>query len=107
MPEETIVVLTTFPDADTARRVARILIEEQLAACANLLPPIESIYRWKGAIETATETLVLIKSTIWKYQLLEAKILELHPYEVPEIISLRADTGHIKYLRWIEQSVTT
>jgi len=105
MSEESIVVLSTFPDTETARRVARALIEEKLAACVNILPPIESIYRWEGAIESATETLILIKSTTWKYQLLEAKILELHPYEVPEIISLRADSGHVKYLRWIEQSL--
>ena len=105
MAEETILVLSTFPDADTARRVARTVIEEKLAACANLLPPVESIYRWKGEIETANEILVLIKSTTWKYQLLEAKIRELHPYEVPEIISFRADSGLADYLRWIDQSV--
>jgi len=106
MPEEAIIVLSTFPDADTARRIARILVEEKLAACVNIGPSVESIYRWKGAIESATETPVLIKSTTWRYQLLEARILELHPYEVPEIISIRADSGHVAYLQWIEQSVT-
>jgi periplasmic divalent cation tolerance protein len=106
MSEESILVFSTFPDADTARRIAHTLVEEKLAACVNLLPQIESIYRWKGAIETASEVMALIKSTTWKYQLLEARILELHPYEVPEIISIRADSGHIEYLRWIEQSVT-
>ena len=105
MSEEAIVVLCTFPDADTARRIGRILVEERLAACVNILPQMESIYRWKGAIETSAEVLALIKSTTWKYQLLEARILELHPYEVPEIVSLRMDAGHIEYLRWIEQSV--
>jgi len=105
MPEETILVFSTFPDAETARRVGRELIEQKLAACVNLLPPIESIYRWKRAIESATEVLLLIKSTSWKYQLLEAKILELHPYEVPEIISVRLDSGHVPYLRWIEESL--
>src|ERR1700678_3081677 len=105
MPEESILVFSTFPDAETARRIGRELIEAKLAACVNLLPPIESIYRWKGAIETATEVLLLIKSTAWKYQMLEAKILELHPYELPEIISVRLDAGHVPYLRWIEQSL--
>jgi len=71
----------------------------------NLVPQIESIYRWKGTIETASEVLALIKSTIGKYQLLETRIRELHPYEVPEIISLRIDSGNLDYLRWIEQSV--
>jgi len=105
MSEEAIVVISTFPDAETARRAGHALVEESLAACVNILPPVESIYRWKGAIETASEILVLIKSTTWKYQLLEARILELHPYEVPEIVSLRVDAGHVAYLDWIGQSV--
>jgi periplasmic divalent cation tolerance protein len=105
MPEETIIVFSTFPDAATARAVARTLIDSRLAACVNILPAIESIYRWKGEIESASEILILIKSTTWKYQLLEAKIRELHPYEVPEIISIRADSGHVPYLRWIEESL--
>jgi len=105
MSEESILVFSTFPDPEIARRVARILVEEKLAACVNLIPQIESIYRWKGAIETSSEVLALIKSTTWKYQLLEARIRELHPYEVPEIISVRIDSGHTDYLRWIEQSV--
>jgi len=106
MSEESILVFSAFPDADTARRIGRTVVEEKLAACVNLLPQIESIYRWKGAIETASEVLALIKSTTWKYQLLEARIRELHPYEVPEIISVRIDAGHLEYVRWIEQSVS-
>jgi periplasmic divalent cation tolerance protein len=105
VPEESILVLSTFPDADSARRAARALIEEKLAACANLIPQIESVYRWKGAIETSSEVLLLIKSNVWKFQPLEAKIRELHPYEVPEIISLRIDSGSADYLRWIDESV--
>jgi periplasmic divalent cation tolerance protein len=106
MPEESILVFCACPDADTARRIGAALVEEKLAACVNLIPGIESIYRWKGAVETSAEVLALIKSTTWKYQLLEARILELHPYEVPEIISLRIDAGHLEYLRWIDQSVS-
>jgi periplasmic divalent cation tolerance protein len=105
MSEECILVFSTFPDADTARRVGRVLVEEKLAACVNILPQIESIYRWKGAIETASEVPALIKSTTWRYQILEARIRELHPYEVPEIVSFRMDSGLIEYIRWIEQSV--
>ena len=105
MAEESILVLSTFPDAETARRIAKTIVEEKLAACVNLLPQVDSIYHWKGVIETASETLAIIKSTTWKYQLLEARILELHPYEVPEIVSLRVDAGHVAYLDWIGQSV--
>lgn len=105
MSEESIIVLSTFPDADTARRAARVLVEERLAACVNLLPQVESVYRWKGAIETASETVALIKTNSWKYQPLESRIRELHPYEVPEIISLRIDSGLTEYLRWIDESV--
>ncbi|MEA3186801.1 MAG: periplasmic divalent cation tolerance protein, partial [Chthoniobacter sp.] len=79
--------------------------QEKLAACVNLLPEIESIYRWKGKIEAATETLALIKTTIGKYQQLEQRIRALHPYEVPEIIALRPHDGLPDYLNWIEQSV--
>ncbi len=105
MAEETLLVLSTFPDLETARRIARVLIEEKLAACVNLVPQVESIYRWQGAIETGAEVLGLIKSTTWKYQLLEARIVELHPYEVPEVISVRLDSGYLPYLNWIDQSV--
>jgi periplasmic divalent cation tolerance protein len=105
MSEEAILVLSTFPDADTARRIGRALVEQKLAACVNIVTQIESIYRWKGAVETASEVLAFIKTTTWKYQLLEAKIRELHPYEVPEIVSLRIDSGHTDYLRWIEESM--
>ena len=104
MSEESLLVLSTFPDADTARRIARLLVEEKLAACANLLPQIESIYRWKGAVESATETLVLFKTTAAEYQQLEDRIRELHPYEVPEAVALRASDGLPAYLRWVEEN---
>ena len=107
MPEEAILVFSTVPDAETARSIARELIEAKLAACVNILPAVESIYRWKGAIESSTEVLLIIKSTSWKYQVLEAKILELHPYELPEIVSVRMDAGHMPYLRWIEESINS
>jgi len=105
MAEESILILSAFPDAEAARRAGRLLVEEKLAACVNLVPGIESIYRWRGKIETAAEVLALIKSTTWRYQMLEARLRELHPYEVPEIVSFRMDSGLIEYVRWIEQSV--
>ncbi|HEX4084146.1 MAG TPA: divalent-cation tolerance protein CutA [Chthoniobacteraceae bacterium] len=106
MPEEAIIVYCTFPDADAARNAARTLVEQRLAACASILPGVESIYRWKGAIETASEVLLLIKTTSGKYQMLETRILALHPYEVPEIVSVRIDAGNPPYLHWIGENVT-
>ena len=103
MAEEILVVFTTWPDADTARAAARTLVEEHLIACANLLPGIESIYRWKGAIETSAEILVLMKTTIGRYRELEARIRTMHPYEVPEIVSLRTEEGLPAYLQWVQE----
>ena len=105
MAEDAILVLSTFPDAETARKIGRTVVEERLAACVNLLPPVESIYRWKGEIETAQETMAVMKSTTWKYQLLEARIRALHPYEVPEIVAIRIQDGLAAYMRWIDESV--
>jgi periplasmic divalent cation tolerance protein len=105
MAEETLLVLTNFPDADTARKIGRTLVEEKLAACVNLVPQVESIYQWKGAVETASEVLALIKTVIGKYQALESRLRELHPYEVPEIISFRIDSGLLDYVRWVEQTL--
>jgi len=104
MAEETLIIFTTWPSADAAREGARKLIEEKLAACANLLPNVESIYRWKGEIETSTEVMAVFKSTIGSYPRFEARLKELHPYEVPEIVALRATDGLPAYLRWVEQN---
>jgi periplasmic divalent cation tolerance protein len=105
MSEEALIVLSTFPDAETARSIGRTLVEERLAACVNLIPQIESIYRWKGAIETSSETVALIKTSKGKYQMLEERIRALHPYEVPEIVSVQILDGFFEYLNWINDSV--
>src|SRR5262245_8326177 len=89
-----LVVLSTFPDVDTAARVARTLVEERLAACANLVPTIRSIYRWQGAISDDAEALAIIKTTADRYAALAVRIAALHPYEVPEIIALPLADGH-------------
>lgn len=104
MAENVLLVLSTFGTADEARRIARTLVEERLVACANLLPPIESIYRWKGEIEVSAETLVLFKTVTDNYPQLETRLRELHPYEVPEIVAFRVDTGLPSYLRWVDES---
>ena len=104
MAEETLVVLSTFGSAEEARRVGAQLVEERLAACVNLLPAVESIYRWKGAIESATETMAFFNTNIDRYYQLEARLKELHSYEVPEIVALRVHAGFIPYLRWVDDS---
>ena len=100
-----LVVLSTFPDADTAARVARTLVEEQLAACVNLLPMVRSIYRWEGKVCDEAETLALIKTTAERYAALAAKIAELHPYQVPEVIALPLADGNPPYLAWLAAQV--
>lgn len=105
MAEEVLLVVSTFPDLESARKIARALVEEKLAACVNLLPQVESLYRWKGKIETANEVLAFIKTTIGKYQQLEQRLRALHSYEVPEIIALRPQEGLPDYLNWIVESV--
>jgi periplasmic divalent cation tolerance protein len=104
MAENTLVVLSNFGSAEEARRVARILVEERLAACANVIPAVESIYRWKGEVETAPETLVLFKTNIDRYYQFEARLKQLHSYEVPEILALQAHAGLLDYLRWVDDS---
>lgn len=100
--ENAVVVLCTFPDLDQARQIGAVLVERQVAACVNLLPGIESIYRWEGKIERAGEVLAVIKTT--RYPDLETTLRELHPYEVPEILALPIATGLDAYLRWLAES---
>ena len=100
--ENAVVVLCTFPDLDQARQIGAALIERQVAACVNLLPGVESIYRWQGKVERAGEVLAVIKTT--RYPDLEAAIKDLHPYEVPEILALPVAAGLPAYLGWLEES---
>ena len=104
MAEEVLLVFTTWPDAKAARDAARMLVEERLTACANIVPAIESIYRWEGKVETANEVLMILKTTIGRYPQLETRIKALHSYDVPEIVSLRVTDGLPAYLRWVESS---
>ncbi|HEY2615372.1 MAG TPA: divalent-cation tolerance protein CutA [Chthoniobacterales bacterium] len=104
MSDETLLALSTFPDPDTARRIATELVTGKLAACANILPAVESIYRWEGKMESASETLVFFKTTAARYSAFQDKLKSLHPYDVPEIISVRLEDGLPEYLRWVGES---
>lgn len=99
--QQTLLVLSNLPDAPSAQALARMLVEQRLAACVNILPAVQSVYRWQGAIEEATETTVLIKTTPARYAELEAAIRGTHPYEVPEIIALPVAAGLPAYLDWV------
>lgn len=104
MAEEVLTVFTTWPDLETARTAARTLVEERLAACGNIVPGVESVYRWEGKVETGAEVLVVFKTVIGSYQQFEARLRALHPYQVPEVLALRVTDGLPAYLRWVEQS---
>lgn len=104
MSDEVVLVLSTFPDADTARRVAREMVELRLAACGNVLPQIHSVYRWQGKTESADEALAIFKLRVSRYAEFETKLRSLHPYDVPEIISCQVDRGLPEYLRWVLDS---
>ena len=98
---ETLLILTNCPDEETANAIALALVEAKLAACVNILPCVQSIYRWQGVVESATEIPLFIKSTVTNYPALEAAIRERHPYEVPEIIVLPIQAGLPAYLNWV------
>lgn len=99
-----LIVLTTHPDAEQAKTLARGLLEERLAACINILPKMTSLYVWKNSIETGQENLLIIKTVPQKYTKLESYIKNQHPYELPEIIAVPIETGLADYLTWIQEN---
>lgn len=101
-----IVVIVTCGSRAEAKRIARAVVKARLAACANVLgSPVESIYRWKGKVETAKEVLLLLKSTRKRFSALEREIRRLHSYDTPEIVAVAIREGSRAYLRWIDESV--
>src|SRR5262245_17726029 len=96
-----VVVFSTFPNPDKAAEVARTLVHEGLAACVNLMAPLRSIYRWKGEMCDENETLAVIKTTRARFDAMKDRLVELHPYEVAEVIALPVEAGHAPYLAWI------
>ncbi|WP_425603681.1 divalent-cation tolerance protein CutA [Stenotrophomonas capsici] len=94
-------VFCTCPDHDSAQALAHHLVARRLAACVNLLPPMQSVYGWQGQIEQAEEVQLLIKTCADRLEALQAAILERHPYELPEIVAISASAGLPAYLDWI------
>lgn len=104
MADEILLAISTFSDVETATRIARQLVTEKLAACANIGAPVQSIYHWQGKIEEAQETMVFFKTTAARFEEFRGRLRSLHPYEVPEIVALRIADGLPDYLRWVAAS---
>jgi periplasmic divalent cation tolerance protein len=98
-------VLTTAPSLEESKRIARELVERRLASCVNIIPKIESVYRWEGKVEEAQEFLLLIKTTEDARPRVQEAIQQLHSYELPECIALSIDEGSPAYLKWMDDSV--
>ncbi len=103
-PEDFVMVAITVPDIDTGGRLARLLVQEQLAACVNLLPGVRSVYAWQGQICDEAEVLCLAKTRRTLFPALRDRVLAAHPYETPEIIAFEPSMAHSAYLAWINAS---
>jgi len=104
MSDELIVLVTTA-NAEEAARIAEVLVSERLAACVNIVPAIESIYRWEGKVTRDHESLMIIKTTGERYDDLERRVKELHSYSTPEVIALKIERGSEQYLNWLRASI--
>lgn len=102
---DVLLVLCTFPGSGQARQIGTVLVEAQLAACVNLLPAVESVYRWQGKVETAVETLAIFKTTAAAFPAFGKMLTELHPYGVPEIIALEPAQIAAPYRKWLLNNV--
>ncbi len=101
MQVSALICFCTCPDAETAQRIATALVEERLAACVNVLPGVRSVYRWQDQVEQADEVLLLVKTMPAHFAQLKTRLLELHPYELPEVLAVETDHAHPDYLLWV------
>jgi periplasmic divalent cation tolerance protein len=103
---DVLVILVTVPDPEKAAEIARALVEERLAACGNVLPGARSIYRWEGKIQDEREALLLLKTSRARFEALRARLVALHPYQVPEILAVPVEAGSAPYLAWIARETS-
>lgn len=101
-----ILVMTNMPDETSANHLAETLVTQKLAACVNILAPCQSVYVWQGKLEKSSEVPVLIKTCQVQYRALETAILKMHPYELPEIITINVDGGLPRYLQWVSNQLS-
>jgi periplasmic divalent cation tolerance protein len=99
---EILIVFSTFASEEDAARVARVLVEERLVACANLLPGARSFYRWEGSIADVREVVVLMKTRKQDWPALQSRLHDLHPYDTPECVAVRVAAGAPRYMAWLE-----
>jgi periplasmic divalent cation tolerance protein len=104
MSHKILLAISTFPDSEIARRISNQLVSERLAACANIFSSVESIYRWKGNIESGNEILVFFKLSEDRQVAFQDKLRSLHPYDVPEIIFVPIANGQPEYLKWVSEN---
>lgn len=98
---QVLLVMSNVPDNASAQALARTIVEAKLAACVNILPGVQSVYRWQGQIEQANEVTLLIKTTPQHYAQLQWALVDAHPYDVPEVIALPVTEGYAPYLQWV------
>ena len=101
-PRDYRIIFSTCPNIRVAKRIASAVVRERLAACVNILPVLQSVYRWRGKVESAKEVLMVIKARAGDYRRVEKRLRALHPNELPEIVSVRMANGYSRYLAWIE-----
>jgi len=101
-----VVALSTVGTPEDAERIARALVEGRHAACVNVVPGLVSFYRWKGQVERDAEILLVIKTRRDRLDALKAALVSIHPYEVPELVALPVESGHVPYLSWLDECVT-
>lgn len=99
------IVLTTAGSQNEARKIAHTLVERRLAACVNIVPQIESIYRWQGKVESATEWLLIIKTQAVAFDRVCEAIKELHSYDLPECVVMEIAGGEKAYLQWLDENI--
>ena len=105
MPTDVRTVLVTAPDEAAARTLAEVVVGEGLAACVSLVPGVLSVYRWQGELRHDPEILLVMKTTAARMAALRERVVALHPYEVPEVLSLSVEEGHAPYLAWVREEV--
>ena len=106
MSSPILLVLCTAPDPDSARQISHTVVAEKLAACVNRLNDVQSVFRWEGKVQSEAEVLMLLKTTAAAYPKLEKRLVELHPYELPEVIAVEVSRGLDGFLNWISDGTS-